>query len=120
MTNNSERGWWGVGYVYAQFIDRPGLALQALAPVARPKVEFVSCMCPVWNLSWRPTDGSTGRYNLGIEILPGKIERKGPAIRCMTQCKRYHGRQTGIPSGDHGDLSGIIFASLLTWMTAGG
>lgn len=47
MTNNSERGWWGVGYVYAQFIDRLGLALQALAPVARPKVEFVSCMCPV-------------------------------------------------------------------------
>lgn len=47
MTNNSERGWWGVGYVYAQLIDRPGLASQALAPVARPKVEFVSCMCPV-------------------------------------------------------------------------
>lgn len=83
--------------MYAQFIDRPGLALQALAPVARPKVEFVSCMCPVSNLSWRPTDGS-------IE----KIERQDPAIRCMTQCMRYHGRQTGIPSGDHGDLSGII------------
>lgn len=47
MTNNSERGWLGVGYVYARFIDRLGLALQTLAPVARPKVEVVSCMCPV-------------------------------------------------------------------------
>lgn len=77
MTNNSERGWWGVGYVYAQFIDRPGLALQALASVARPKVEFVSCMCPVWNLSWRPTDGSIDKI-LELRHAQGRLRESIP------------------------------------------